>query len=630
MCGIAGLFGASPGADRQALVTRMAARIRHRGPDGEGVFVDARAALGHVRLSIIDAEGGAQPMHSRDQRYVLTFNGEIYNYLELRTELEADGVAFETHSDTEVLLAMLVRHGSDALPRLNGMFSFAFYDRRDGGWLLARDPFGIKPLYVAELADGLLFASEIKALWEHPAMQARLSWPALQEYLTFQYCLLGRTLFAGVRQLMPGTFMRGHGQHIEQQAAYWRLNYEIDETRAPDSYVEELGALLDDSARLQIRSDVPLGAYVSGGIDSSVVACLAARQMGRALPLFHGRFDAGQAYDESHWARQVADAIGVPLCEVTPSAQQFVDEMPRLIYMLDEPLAGPGVFPQAVVSRLAAGAVKVVLGGPGGDELFGGYTRYLIGYLEQALKGAMYGTQEEGRHVVTLATVIENLPMLRGYEPLLQHFWRDGLFAPMDSRYFRLIDRGSDMDQLLSDDARALIDSEQVFAEFQAVFNDPQTHSYINKMTHFDQATFLPALLQVEDRVSMAVSLEARVPLLDTRIAELVASMPPAIKFAHGTSKHVLKRAARKFLPTSIVERQDKMGFPVPLNEWLKGGPVRDFVRDVLLGTASRERGLFRPAALEKLVDHERPFGRQLWGALCLELWHQRFVDGRP
>ena len=624
------MFGPSGGDARRALVARMSVRIRHRGPDGEGAFVDARAAIGHVRLAIIDAEGGAQPMHSRCQRYVLSFNGEIYNYLELRAELQALGEHFTTSSDTEVLLAMLVRYGTDALRRLNGMFAFAFFDRHEGRWMLARDPFGIKPLYVAEVPDGLLFASEIKALWEHPHMQPRLQWAALQEYLTFQYCLAGRTLFAGVRQLLPGTYMCGRGARIEHETQYWRLSYEVDDRRAPDTYVEELGALLDDSARLQIRSDVPVGAYASGGIDSSVVACLAARQTGRPLPLFHGRFDAGIAYDESRWAQVVACALGSPLQQVTPTAQQFADEMPRLIYMLDEPLAGPGVFPQAIVSRLAARFVKVVLGGQGGDELFGGYTRYLIGYLEQALKGAMYGTQEEGQHVVTLATVIENLPMLRGYEPLLQHFWRDGLFAPMDARYFRLIDRGSDMDQLLTDDARGRIDREAVFAEFQAVFNDPQTRSYINKMTHFDQATFLPALLQVEDRVSMAVSIEARVPLLDTRIAELVASMPPAIKFAHGTSKHVLKRAARKLLPESIVGRQDKMGFPVPLNEWLKGGPVRDFVRDVLLGTASRQRGLFRPDALEKLVDHERPFGRQLWGALCLELWHRQFVDQAP
>jgi asparagine synthase (glutamine-hydrolysing) len=627
MCGIVGLFGPSCGDGRRALMARMSGRIRHRGPDGEGVFVDARAAIGHVRLAIIDVEGGAQPMHSRCQRYVLSFNGEIYNYLELRAELEALGECFATHSDTEVLLAMLVRYGSAALKRLNGMFALAFFDRLNGTWLLARDPFGIKPLYIAEVPDGLLFASEIKALWEHPHMQPRMQWSALQEYLTFQYCLVGRTLFAGVRQIMPGTYVRGLGHRIEQEAQYWRLSYEVDEARAADTYVEELSALLSDSARLQIRSDVPVGAYASGGIDSSVVACLAARQTGAPLPLFHGRFDAGNAYDESHWAQMVASAIGSPLELVTPSAQEFVDEMPRLIYMLDEPLAGPGLFPQAMVSRLAARFVKVVLGGQGGDELFGGYTRYLIGYLEQALKGAMYGTQEEGRHVVTLATVIENLPMLRGYEPLLQHFWRDGLFASMDARYFRLIDRGSDMDHLLTHDARARIDRDEVFAEFQLVFNDPQTRSYINKMTHFDQTTFLPALLQVEDRVSMAVSMEARVPLLDTRIAELVASMPPSIKFAHGTSKHVLKRAARALLPANIVERQDKMGFPVPLNEWLKGGPVRDFVRDVLLGTASRQRGLFRPEALATLVDHERPFGRQLWGALCLELWHQQFVD---
>ncbi len=300
---------------------------------------------------------------------------------------------------------------------------------------------------------------------------------------------------------------------------------------------------------------------------------------------------------------------------------------PKLIYFLDEPAAGPGLFPQYIVSQDAARHVKVVLGGQGGDEIFAGYARYLIGYLEQAIKGAILETQEEGKHVVTLASFIPNLPLLRRYQPLMQHFWRDGLFDDMDARYFRLIHRGPDVARLLTPDARDRFDQDEVFADFQKVFNHPQTRSLVNKMTHFDQKAMLPALLQVEDRVSMAVSLESRVPFLDTRIVDLVTTMPPSIKFRGGQTKYILKKVARNLLPQSVLARKDKMGFPVPLAEWLADGPLRSFAADVLLSRNCKERGLFEPKELERLIDEPSRFGRQLWGALCLELWHGRFMD---
>ena len=302
--------------------------------------------------------------------------------------------------------------------------------------------------------------------------------------------------------------------------------------------------------------------------------------------------------------------------------------MPEIIYALDEPVAGPGAFPQYVVSRMASERVKVALGGQGGDEIFGGYARYLIAYLEQALKGGIYETQEEGKHIVTLESIIPHLPLLKQYHPLMQHFWKDGLFEPMDRRYFRLIDRSPNINMLLTPEAREAFNREEVFADFQRVFNHPDTKSYLNKMTHFDQKTLLPALLQVEDRVSMASSLESRVPFLDTRIVDLVTTMPPPMKFHGGCTKHILKRAVRNLLPESVANRKDKMGFPVPLHEWLDKGPVRDFAHDVLFSKAAQERGLFEKRALERLLQKERRFGRELWGALCLELWHQRFIDG--
>jgi asparagine synthase (glutamine-hydrolysing) len=632
MCGICGIFsGHALSEAQQAVVKQMTDALAHRGPDGEGVFSAPGVIFGHRRLSIIDLELGGQPMHSPDGRYSLIFNGEIYNYIELRQKLTKHGVQFRTFSDSEVLLQMLIHEGTKAtMTQVNGMFAFAMIDHQTGEWLLARDPFGIKPLYYTLVNGEVVFASEIKALLLYPGVRAEVNWAAMQQYLTFQFCLGDHTLFQGIRKIEPGCFVQGRGGNMTETVRYWDTTYTIDEYHTEEYFTDKLRSLLEDAVRLQVRSDVPVGAYLSGGLDSSIVTTLTNESVinGR-LKAFHGLFAEGPQYDESSCARLVAEASDCDLLTVTPSAAQFVDDLPGLIYAMDEPVAGPGLFPQYRVSKLAAQHVKVILGGQGGDEIFGGYARYLVGYLEQALKGAIFETQEEGKHIVTLESIIPNLPLLQQYRPLMQNFWKDGLFEEMDARYFRMVDRSPDVESLLSADARARFDRRAVFAEFQAVFNNPDTKSYINKMTNFDLKTLLPALLQVEDRVSMAVSLESRVPLLDTRIVDLVTTMPPPMKFQGGRTKHMLKKAVRNMLPPPILNRKDKMGFPVPLKEWMAEGPVREFVCDTLFCQASRQRGLFDSESISRLINQEAAFGRQLWGVLCLELWHQRFVDGR-
>jgi len=606
----------------------MLARIAHRGPDGEGkIHIPGQALFGHRRLSIIDIEHGAQPMCSSDKRYTLIFNGEIYNYLELRQSLIQQGQHFVTFSDTEVLLKLLIQEGARAINRLNGMFAFVFHDRENNSWIVARDPFGIKPLYYANVGDELLFASEIKALLAHPKLKAARDEAALHQYLALQFCLDEKTLFAGVQKVKPGFYFTGHGAVIERRVCYWDTNYQIDQYHTEEYFVDRLRSLLDDSVRLQIRSDVPLGSYLSGGLDSSLISTLAAQHLEVPLPMFHGRFAEGAEYDESAYAKAVANGAKGVYHEVVPTAQDFVNSLPDLIYALDEPLAGPGLFPQFAVSKLARQHVKVVLGGQGGDEIFGGYARYLVGYLEQAIKGAIFETQEEGKHLVTLESIIPQLPLLKQYRPLLSQFWSKGLFEDMDARYFHLIDRSPGLSAVLHPDALAGFDKEKLFSEFQKVFNHPDTQSYINKMTHFDQKTLLPALLQIEDRVSMAVSLESRVPLLDTRIVDLVTTMPPSLKFQGGKTKHILKKAVRNLLPAIVLDRKDKMGFPVPLGEWMRGGVVRDFVGDTLLSPRSLQRGIFKPEALKNMMTSQGVGGRQLWGALSLELWHRRFID---
>ncbi len=628
MCGICGFFGESrSSAERNEIADRMSVKIAHRGPDDLGSFSDSNASLRHRRLAIIDIAGGSQPMLSDDRRYVLVFNGEIYNFIELRQELKAIGQTFRTKSDTEVLLQALIRWGKDSLPKLNGMFAFCFLDTKTGDWILARDAIGIKPLYWTQVGEEFVFASEIKALLEHPSLASRLDGQALQEYLAFQFCLGERTLFEGVRKLLPGTWMSGRNGKRLEIGTYWEPNYNIDETKTEEEFLDDLLGLLEDAANLQLRSDVPLGCYLSGGLDSSAVSLLVSKRLAKRMPLFHGRFVEPLGYDESRYAKVLADSIGGELHIAEPSAADFVNSMPEIIHCMDEPVAGPGVFPQYMVSKEASKQVKVVLGGQGGDEIFAGYARYLVAYLEQALKGAIFRTQEEGNHIVTLSSIVPNLTVLQQYHPLMSRFMSEELFGPMDRRYFRLIDRMDGNNDILSSEMKSSFDGETLFSNFQSLFNHVQTKSYINKMLHFDMRTMLPSLLQIEDRVSMAWGLESRVPLLDTRIADLVNRMPPKLKFKGGRTKHIFRKALDGLVPEAIFLREDKMGFPVPLHDWISCSPVRDFVGDTLLKRASLQRGIYKPQALRSLIDDKRPFGRALWGALSLELWHEQFID---
>jgi asparagine synthase (glutamine-hydrolysing) len=632
MCGIAGLIE----RDRhrpsdEGAVRMMMAALHHRGPDDEGTYFAGAVGLGHKRLSIIDLASGRQPMTNEDGTLWIVFNGEIYNYVELRRDL-ARHHTFRTQTDTEVILHLYEELGERCLDRLNGMFAFAIWDVRQERLFAARDRIGIKPFYWHLDGRRFSFASEPKALVAAGVVEPATDSQGLEEYLTFQFCLGERTLFKDVWRLEPGHYLtfRPFRDAEPSIVKYWDYNYEIDTHHTEEYYVEELLHVLQDAVRIQLRSDVPVGAHLSGGIDSSTVVCLAAPMYGGTFHTFTGAFREGPQFDETQYARAVAGHVGAQTHEVWPTAGDFVEAMPRLIYMMDEPAAGPGLFPQYLVSKLAREHVKVVLGGQGGDEIFGGYARYLAAYLEQCLKGAIYGTQEDSRWVVSWESIMPNLSLLRQYQPMLQHLWADGLFEDMDRRYFRLVSRISDAESLLTEDVWTGDSRPRMLAAFQQVFGNPSTKSYFNQMTNFDLKTLLPALLQVEDRTSMSVSLESRVPLLDHRIAELVTRMPPAIRFKGGDTKRVFREAVRSLLPEAVFNRPDKMGFPVPLNEWLRG-PLREFIGDILLSARARQRGLYRIDGVERLIGQERSFGRQLWGLLSLELWFRAFVDGeRP
>ncbi len=626
MCGFVGILTRNGARPEPAILSDMASSIRHRGPDDEGQYVSDRVGFHHLRLSIIDLATGHQPMESDE--FTIVFNGEIYNYVELRESLRKKGHTFKTASDTEVILRAYAEYGEECVRHLNGMFAFLLHDRKRHVVLAARDHFGIKPLYYVQAGDQLCFASEIKALLRHPAVARRPDRDALNDYLTFQFVVGPATLFEGVRKLLPGHYQVIDLSTLEARTTkYWEPTFKLDPYHTEEFFIEELRRLLHDTVRLQMRSDVPVGAYLSGGMDSSLVTILASPHVGSRLKTFSGAFREGPEFNELEYAQEVARHVGADSHEVFPTEAEFCELLPKLVYHMDEPVAGPGLFPQFIVSRLAKKHVKVVLGGQGGDEIFGGYARYLVAYVEQALKGAIFESNEEREHIVSLRSIVPNLASLKQYVPMLKQFWADDMFEPMDRRYFRLVDRSGGALGLLSPDFRAGYQSASIFARFQQVFNHPETLSYYNKMTHFDMVTGLPALLQVEDRVSMAVSLESRVPLLDYRIADLVTSMPPAMKFRGGEMKYILKRATQHLLPAKILQRKDKMGFPVPLHLWARG-QARTFFKDVLLSSACRQRGIFDTVEVEKLLDREAAFSRRLWGLVNLELWHRQFIDG--
>jgi len=625
MCGIAGIAHLckveDPDLERKLRV--MNKLQKHRGPDGEGTWCHPSGAFGlaHVRLSIIDLTSGDQPMTDRAGNWI-AFNGEIYNYIELRKELGEEN--FVTTSDTEVILAAYRKWGEGCLDRLRGMFAFAIWDEKNQRLFCARDHFGIKPFYFTVQRDTFYFASEIKALLPFVPKIATCV-DALKDYLVFQLCLKEKTLFKDIMELQPGHKLVVSNDSLRVER-YWEIYYNLDFDHTPKYFQEELRRLFDDSVRLHLRSDVPVGAYLSGGADSSIVAASAAKHYNNHdFRAFHGKFSMGTLYDESAYAEAVAAMYGMHLHQMDITSQDFVNSIQKVIYHLDYPVAGPGSFPQYHVSKLASQHRKVVLGGQGGDEIFGGYVRYLAAYFEQCIRGAIDGTLHNGNFIVTYESIIPNLVALQNYKPMLKEFWREGLFEDIDRRYYHLINRSQDLSREITWNE---LGDYSPFESFRSIFNGRNVgkESYFDKMTHFDFKTLLPALLQVEDRMSMAHGLESRVPILDRPIVEFAATMPSHIKFKDGTLKKVLIDATQDLLPDLIFNRKNKMGFPVPLGEWIQG-ELKEFIQDIFHSRAARERPYFNTEAIIQGLSSESKFGRKIWGLLSLELWHQEFHD---
>lgn len=624
MCSIAGLYnttGKSVSNIKRKLEV-MNELQAHRGPDGEGFWIHANQNIGlaHRRLSIIDIDNGKQPMQDDESGNWVCFNGEIYNYIELREEL---GCKYKTTCDTEIILHAYKKWGEDCVKHFSGMFAFALWDEKDQKLFCARDPFGIKPFYYYKQNDTFYFSSEIKALLPFvPHIETDIK--AFKDYLVFQFCLEGRTLFKGINELRAAHSLSVTAVGMKEYR-YWQVYYKPDLYHTEKYFREGLEERFFNSIRYHIRSDVPVGGYVSGGLDSSITSSIASDLLGGNFEGFIGKFSIGKEYDESIYAQAVAEQKGFKLFQINISAQDFINNMEKVMYHLDMPIAGPGSFSQYMVSGLASKHRKVVLGGQGGDEIFGGYTRYLVAYFEQCIKGAIDGTMNSGKFVVTYQSIIPNLTSLKNYKPMIKEFWRDGLFDPSYTRYYKLINRSPQMEDCIY---REQLGDYNPYTSYEKIFiaENVEKNSLLDRMTHFDFKTLLPALLHLEDRMSMAHGIESRVPFLDKELVEFAATIPANIKMKDGDLKYILKESMHKYVPQIIKKRQDKMGFPTPFARWAKV-ETRDYIMDILSSQKAKHRDLINNEMVIKKIDSEGDYSRNLWGFFCLELWQTIFHD---
>jgi asparagine synthase (glutamine-hydrolysing) len=628
VCGIAGRVNVFSGVPvGEAAIEAMTALLAHRGPDRSEVHVRGEVGFGHRRLAIIDlSEGGRQPRITPDGRFWITFNGEIYNYVELRRRLEQRGVRFTSESDTEVLLASFVERGVECLNDLRGMFAFAVWDARDRRLVIARDRVGKKPLFYRSDAHGLAFASESKALLADPGFVPRPNLAAIAHYVSLLYVPGPLSAFDGVHVLPPAHYLVADGEGVRVER-YWKLRYEPKRRLSDAEAAEAVLEKLEEAVRLRLISDVPLGAFLSGGIDSGTIVALMAKlggQQGKVRTFSIG-FDE-DAFSELDYARQVAARYGTEHHEtiVRPDA---VEVLPKLVWHYGEPFADSSAIPTFYLSEMTRRHVTVALNGDGGDESFAGYGRYVVGGATRAFmalpagfRGALArgigslipsGDGAAGRAVRWLAA--------RSGTPDALHLAGRVYFNPDHLAALctpELIDAvgGAGTAALL---ARSLPAGEATAA--------------VDRMLSVDVETYLPGdLLAKVDIASMACGLEARSPLLDHELMELVATLPADMKVRGATRKYLLKQVARPLLPGTIVDKP-KQGFSVPIETWLRRD-LRPMLTDLLSERRVRERGLFRPAAIARLVHEHltgtRAWHEQLWALLMLELWFERFVDG--
>lgn len=642
MCGIAGLISIEP----ERRIRPMLDSIEHRGRDDEGVFVSEafgenalRAALGHRRLSIIDTSAaGHQPFFTEDKRYAITYNGEIYNYLDIREELEAKGEKFLTQSDTEVLLKAFRLWGTDCLAKLNGMFAFAIWDDIEKELTLVRDRAGIKPIYFAEVGGSFLFASEIKAILATEMIRPEIDREALDQYLTFLWTPDPHTLFKNVFKLPPAHYLKWKDGEVAQ-TEWWDLKFDHIESGISEAqWQERLLDTLEKVVKMEMVSDVPLGAFLSGGVDSSSIVALMDEYSGdRKVSTYTIGIDQEDLTfdiipDDTVWARKVGKLFDTNYHEMMLKPD-VAELLPKLVYHTDEPIADPAIITSYLVSTAARETLTVLLSGVGGDEVFAGYPRHLA----MKLAGAFDPVPRLIRSPVMMA-VESILPggMPGKFTAPLRNAKKFAKSAAMDfeDRYlgFGTYFTSDAKRRLYSGSMRSDAEAFDAYRHHRRYFEIVKDADPLNRLLYVDFKTFLPCLnLAYTDKTSMAANLEVRVPFLNVELVELAARMPAKLKLRGLKRKYILKRAAEKLLPRDVVWRK-KAGFGAPIRSWLRG-PLKPMVEDLLSDTRIKNRGLFEPAEVRRIIDRNLS-GRddlnlQVFQLLILEIWMQTFIDQR-
>jgi len=624
MCAICGIinFNHSEPVDA-ALVAKMTRTLVHRGPDDAGFFVEGQVGLGFRRLSIIDLSGGHQPIFNEDGSMAIIFNGEIYNYRDLAPELRAAGHTLKTRSDTETILHAYEQYGDDCVEHLRGMFAFAIWDRKRHRLFMARDRFGVKPLYYNRNARFLAFASEIKALLEIAQVPREIDPDALDQFLSLRYVPGPRTMFKDIFRLQPGhtLVVDDRGVHVRK---YWDINYSAMSPASPRQIAESFEELLEESVRLRLIADVPVGVFLSGGLDSSaILATIGKVAPGQTVKTFSVGYPAAGPGEEDHcelkYARLAANTFGADHYEYRLTAKDFEEFIPDLVWHLDEPLADPSCIPLHFVSKLASEHVKVVLSGEGADECLAGYGIYSKMLALDGIK----------RNVPGLGRLARSLARIAPGERLRRYLSMSG--RPLEQAY-RGVCRGfggETLSRLIGEDRRRRSDR-QTCEIFGGYFEAVRKASPLSRMLYVDAKIWLPDdLLLKADKMTMANGLELRVPFLDHKLVEFTAALPDDNKLNSDGGKSLLRKAMRDVLPKAILERPKK-GFPVPIASWLRG-PLRQFTRDHLLSRGSACNSYMDYAAITRIVE-EHEEGRldrsqEIWTLLVFQSWHQQFIQ---
>jgi asparagine synthase (glutamine-hydrolysing) len=617
------------------MLERMRDVIAHRGPDDAGVFIDAQTArigLGHRRLSIVDVRSGHQPMTNEDGTLRIVYNGEVYNHADFRSSLEARGHVYQTQCDTETILHLYEEHGEKCVDYLRGMFAFAIWDRPRRQLFIARDRLGVKPLYYAQSHDGsLYFASEIKALLETGAIKPRLNYQVLPDYLANHAPSGEATLFSGINRLLPGHTLVWRDGLIKIER-YWDISFQRDESdaRSDADYVAEWSELFRESVRLRLMSDVPLGMFLSGGIDSSAIAAVMSSMVAEPIKTFSVAFAEREA-NELEYARLVAEAFQTNHHEVVVSPEDFFASLPKLIWHEDEPIAHPSSVALNFVSQLASQHVKVVLTGEGSDELLAGYGRYRKTVLNLQL-GARYEQFTPSALRRVLSKQVAALPSGSRLRQKLQRTFLT-LSQDIESIYFdnfavfpRIMQRGLLTAETCARIGAAACDPYSVVRE---LLRQTDATSLLDRLLYADTKTYLHELLMKQDQMSMAASIESRVPFLDHKLVEFSARLPERMKLSGATTKYILRKSMKGVLPEAILSRP-KMGFPVPIGSWFRGA-FSGVVDEYVLGERAMSRGIFDPTYVRSLAARHQSgedHSERLWSLVNFEIWQRQFFDG--